>query len=168
MGQSFRFEQGPQHSPEVFAGAVEAGFYGRKFGVHGAADFIEGEFFVFGEDEDVALESRQERDRLGDDAGALAVGDVEGGGDGVVVIELAPGSFAAGALEGEVARDAEEETAEGTAFAIEGGWVSEESDEGVVDEVLGGGWRAGHSPGEAEEDVFVGSVGGLEIGIRHC
>src|SRR6185312_15132373 len=28
MGQSFRFEQGPQHSLQVFAGAVEAGFYG--------------------------------------------------------------------------------------------------------------------------------------------
>jgi hypothetical protein len=168
MGQSFRFEQGPQHSLQIFAGAVEAGFYGREFGVHGAADFVEGEFFIFGEDEDVALQRGKEGDGLGDDGGTLTVGDIEGGGDGNVVVEIAEGSFAAGAFESQIPGDAEEKAAECAAVTVEGGGVAEESDEGVVDEVFGGGRRAGHSPGEAEEDVFVGGIGDLEIGVRHC
>lgn len=147
---------------------METGFYGGEFGVHGAADFIEGQFFVFGEDENVALEGRETSDRVGDDGGAFPVDEVDGRGDGGVVIEIAEGSFASGAFQGEVARDAEEEAAEGAAVTVEGGGVAEESDEGVVDEVLGGRGRAGHPPGEAEEDVFVGGVGGLEIGVRHC
>src|SRR6185503_15513397 len=138
----------------------------REFGVHRAADFIEREFFVFGEDEYIPLEGREQTDSFGDDHGAFAIGDIERWGDDGVVIEIAEGSFAASAFKGKVARDAKKEAPQRAALTIERAGVAEESDKGVVDQVLSGGGRSGHPPGEAEQDVFMRGVSGLKIGVH--
>src|SRR6185295_12910881 len=150
---------------------MQARLHRSNFGIDGAGDFFERQFFVFGQDQDLALQYRQRADRTADD-----FGDIQCNTTGLNLHRLChelfipkffPPVIVSPSFESEIPCDSKEERSNRSARRVETIRMAQQGHKHVLRNVLRPGCGTRHPPCESIDRILVIVKNDLEFRIRH-